>query len=161
MLIAIAVFKLLKALLLIVIGFGLHHLLHRDAEEIVRHWAHAVRVDPDSHYLHAAIAKLTGVSDRKLEALSIGTFLYAALFLTEGIGLMLKKRWAEYMTVISTSGLLPVEVYELVVRPHLSKVVLLIANLLIVAYLIASLYRTRRRTAAVCATAATPNALQG
>ena len=144
-LIAIAVFKLLKGGLLCVVGFGLHHLLRVDAQEVVRHWVHAVRVDPDNRFIHAALAKITGLSERQLRDISIGTFIYAAVFLTEGIGLLLRQRWAEYMTVISTAGLLPIEVYEMVDRPRLAKAIVLILNLVIVGYLVRRLYRTRRR----------------
>jgi len=34
--------------------------------------------------------------------------------LTEGVGLALRKRWAEYLTIIATSSLIPLEVYELI-----------------------------------------------
>lgn len=145
-LIIIAVFKLLKASLLIVVALGVHHLLNRDADDILKHWVHAVRIDPENRYIHAAISKFTGLNERTLRELSIGTFAYGTLFLIEGIGLLLRKRWAEYLTVISTTGLLPLEVYELVHRPRPAKAVVLVANVLIVAYLVVQLYRTRARS---------------
>ncbi|MDB5303371.1 MAG: hypothetical protein JWM97_920 [Phycisphaerales bacterium] len=146
----VAVTKLLKAALLVAVAAGAHKLLHHDAEEVIRHWAHAVRVGPASHWLDAAIARVTGMSDRRLEVISIATLLYAALFATEGVGLLLRQRWAEYLTVVSTSLLLPLEVYELVRRWHVSKVhvsnvVVLVLNLLIVAYLAWRLWKTDKR----------------
>jgi uncharacterized membrane protein (DUF2068 family) len=144
LLIAIGIFKLLKAAMLIALGIGVHQLLHKDAADVLTHWIRAVRIDPHNHYIHIAIAKVTGLSDRTLRDLSIGTFVYAGLFLIEGIGLLLRRRWAEYMTIITTTGLLPVELYEVIHGPTKIKVILLIANVLIVIYLIANLYRTRR-----------------
>jgi uncharacterized membrane protein (DUF2068 family) len=143
-LVAIAIFKLLKGALLIAVGFGLHHLVHGDAEQILRHSARAVRVDPDNRFIHLAISKITGLSERQLRQLSIGTFLYAAVFLTEGIGLLLRLRWAEYLTVISTAALLPLEVYEMIEHPRPIKAVVLVLNILIVIYLVRRLYRTRK-----------------
>lgn len=143
-LIAIAIFKLIKALLLIAVALVAHHLVHHDALESVTRWVRHVRVDPGNKFIHTFIAKVTGLSDRKLEALSVGTLVYAALFTTEGVGLLLRKRWAEYLTVISTAGFLPLEIYELVVRPRSAKVVLLLANAAIVAYLVVRLYRSRQ-----------------
>ena len=143
-LILIAVFKLLKAALLIAVGFGLNHLLHGDAQEMLRHWVHAVRVDPENRFIHAAIGKLTGLSERQLRELSVGTFLYAAVFLTEGIGLLLRMRWAEYLTVFSTAALLPVEICEMIDRPRTIKGAVLVLNALIVIYLIRRLYHTRK-----------------
>jgi uncharacterized membrane protein (DUF2068 family) len=47
-------------------------------------------------------------------ALSVGTFFYGGLFATEGIDLLLRKRWAEYFTIITTSLFIPLEIYEIV-----------------------------------------------
>lgn len=149
-LMAIGVFKLLKAALLFTIAFGVHHLLHRDLQESILHWARAVRVDPENRFVHTAISKVSGVSPRQLQAISLGTFLYGALFATEGIGLLLRKRWAEYLTVISTALLLPVEVYELFRRFRWAKLIILVLNVAIVVYLIWQLRgsRSRKRAAA-------------
>jgi uncharacterized membrane protein (DUF2068 family) len=83
------------------------------------------------------------VDDKKLKALSIGTFFYSALFLTEGTGLALRKRWAEYLTIVSTASLLPLEVYEIVKRADAARIVVLVANIAIVVYLVFEVRRTR------------------
>jgi uncharacterized membrane protein (DUF2068 family) len=62
--------------------------------------------------------------------------VYAALFLTEGIGLWLLKRWAEWFTVVITASLVPFEIYEIYLRPTPIKVFVLIINLGVVAYLL-------------------------
>jgi len=142
-LIVIAIFKLFKAALLIALGLGLHHLIAAGPQEVLVRWAHAARADPQNRFVHAVIAKVTGLSERQLHALSVGTFLYAAVFLTEGVGLLLRFRWAEYLTVISTAGLLPVEVYELFERPRPVKGLVLVLNVAIVVYLVRRLIRTR------------------
>lgn len=132
--------------MLIAIALVAHRLVHQDVLERVTEWVRHVRVDPGNRFIHALLAKVTGLSDRRLRELSVGTLIYAALFLTEGIGLLLRKRWAEYLTVISTAGFLPLEVYELVAKPHarVAKIVLILANAAIVAYLIVRLYRSRQ-----------------
>ena len=145
-LVAIAIFKLFKAAMLIAIALVAHRLVHQDVLERATEWVRHVRVDPGNRFIHALLGKVTGLSDRRLRELSVGTLIYSALFLTEGIGLLLRKRWAEYLTVISTAGFLPLEVYELVARPRLrgAKIVLILANAAIVAYLIIRLYRSRQ-----------------
>jgi uncharacterized membrane protein (DUF2068 family) len=87
--------------------------------------------------------KLTKVDETKLREFSVGTFFYSALFFTEGTGLALRKRWAEYLTIISTSSLLPVEIYEIYDAPSIPKFVVLLVNLTVVAYLVWELRRTR------------------
>jgi uncharacterized membrane protein (DUF2068 family) len=82
---------------------------------------------------------------RKLRELSVGTFFYSALLLTEGTGLLLRKRWAEYFTIIATSSFIPLEVYELARRVSAAKVILLLLNVVVVVYLVINLRRDRRR----------------
>jgi uncharacterized membrane protein (DUF2068 family) len=55
--------------------------------------------------------------------------------LTEGTGLFLRKRWAEYFTIIATSSFIPLEIYEIVRRVTLGKIILLLINLAVVVYL--------------------------
>jgi uncharacterized membrane protein (DUF2068 family) len=57
------------------------------------------------------------------------------LELVEGIGLWLDQLWAEYLTVIATSVLIPYELYELVLKPSLLKAAGIAVNIAIAAYL--------------------------
>jgi uncharacterized membrane protein (DUF2068 family) len=109
----IALFKLIKGLLLVAIGIGAFRLLHRDVADTVMRWVNILRVDPDNRFIHAALTRVLSISPKQLKVTSAGTFIYAALLLTEGTGLLLRKRWAEYFTIITTGGLVPLEVYEL------------------------------------------------
>jgi uncharacterized membrane protein (DUF2068 family) len=89
-----------------------------------------------------ALEKATRVSPQQVRKLGLASFLYAGLFLAEGTGLWLRKRWGEWLTVIITSSLVPVEVYEIHRHPSWAKVVVLILNVAIVVYLI---YHIRSR----------------
>src|ERR1700757_4382411 len=100
----IAVFKLLKALALIAVGVGALRLLHKDVAAIAEHLINMFQVDSHNHFIDLLLAKLSNVDDRRLKELSIGTFIYAGIFLVEGMGLALQKRWAEYFTLITTSS---------------------------------------------------------
>jgi uncharacterized membrane protein (DUF2068 family) len=142
-LLLIAAFKLLKGLALLALGIGALKLLHKDVAAEIAQWIDVLRVDPHNHYIQLLLDKLGMVDDRKLKALSVGTFFYSALFLTEGIGLALRKRWAEYLTIISTASLLPLEIYEIVKRASVPRIVVLIANIAIVVYLVIEVRRTR------------------
>ena len=142
-LLLIAAFKLLKGLALLALGIGALKLLHKDVAAEIAQWIDVLRVDPHNHYIQLLLDKLGMVDDRKLKALSVGTFFYSALFLTEGIGLALRKRWAEYLTIISTASLLPLEIYEIVKRASVPRIIVLIANIAIVVYLVIEVRRTR------------------
>ena len=134
-LLAIAVFKLFKGVLLVVVGIGALRLLHKDVAETVAHWVDILRVDPDNRFIHGVLTRMLRVSPKQLVATSVGTFIYAGLLLTEGTGLLLRKRWAEYFTIVTTAGLIPLEVYELLRHFSAAKVGVLLINVAIVVYL--------------------------
>ena len=141
-LVLIGVFKLLKAVLLIAVGIGAIKFLHKDIGASVTHWIAVLRVDPDNRFIHGLLARVFRVTPKQLKELSLGTFLYAGLFATEGIGLLLRKRWAEYFTIITTSTLIPLEIFELARLFTVMKLVVTAVNVLIVWYLVV---RTRSR----------------
>jgi uncharacterized membrane protein (DUF2068 family) len=116
-LVALAVFKWFKGLVLLLIGVGFLKLLHHDIETELQTLVDALRVDPDNRYLGALLAKLSLLDDKKIEVLSGLTFAYSALFLVEGTGLFFEKRWAEYLTIVATVSFIPVEIYELFKAP--------------------------------------------
>lgn len=145
-LLVIATFKILKGLGLMVVGFGALHFLHRDRAAEMAHWVDLLRIDPHNHYLHWILGKLANVDVKRLRELSVGTFFYAALFLCEGAGLALRKRWAEYLTIISTASLMPIEILEIYKGPSAARVVLLLVNLGVVGYLVRELRSTHGGT---------------
>ncbi len=132
----VALFKLLKATLLIVGGVGLLRLMHMDVLTELDHWIVRLGLDPGSRYVSLVIQKATNLSPHKIRDLGLVSFIYAALFLTEGIGLWLLKRWAEWLTVVITSSLVPLELYEIHRHPTPIKITVLAINIAIVAYLL-------------------------
>jgi len=147
---AIGVFKLIKALALVVVGIGVFKLVHHDISEVLSRWVGAVHVDPDNRYFQKVVTKLWSVDDRKLKEVGAGTFFYAGIFLTEGLGLLLRKTWAEYFTIIVTGSFIPLEVY--LMTHHLTAVRALatVVNVVIVWYLVEHRLGERKRKAALC-----------
>ena len=132
----IAIFKLFKAALLLTVGIGLLSLLHKDVASTLMNFLSVLHVDHNNHYIHGLVMKLGLASDHQLEAISAGSFFYAALLGTEGIGLLLKKHWAEYLTIIATASFIPLELYEIVKHVRAGRIIILIINVAVVVYLI-------------------------
>ena len=61
---------------------------------------------------------------------------YAVLEATEMVGLWFAQRWAEYLTFVATTLLIPLEIYEIVHKVSVLKVITLVINLAIVVYLL-------------------------
>lgn len=133
---AIVVFKFFQAALLIAVALGAHHFLSHDLGDYLDHLVDTFRIDPDNTYFQAFATKLQLLDERRLKELSVGSFFYAALVLTEGTGLAFRRRWAEYFTIIATASFLPLELYEIGRRFTDTKAVVLILNLLILLVLL-------------------------
>jgi uncharacterized membrane protein (DUF2068 family) len=143
----VAAFKLFHAALLLALAAGVHHLLRQDVAETVRHWAMALRADPHDRIVEAIVSRIGGLSRKRMEAIDLALLVYAALFLVEGAGLMRRRHWAEWMTVVTTGLLLPLEIHEVMRRPGPIRVAVLVANALTVVYLVVRLRRRRSNRA--------------
>jgi len=140
----IGIFKLVKGFALLAVALGSLRYLHRDLAHSLEHWVNVFRIDPENHYVHSLLARALNVNTHQLKLLSVGTFIYSGLFLTEGIGLLLRKRWAEYFTIISTGALIPLEVYELAKQVTAIKIGVMVLNIAIVVYLVLRLRGERK-----------------
>lgn len=135
-LLLIGLFKLAKSLFFFCLGIGAFHLMHRDLAEEATRLAHALRFDPESRITALLLDKVDLIDQRRLREIGFGTFLYSALALTEGVGLLLEKVWAEYLTLVLTVSFLPWELYELARRPSWFRLSLLLINLAVLWYLV-------------------------
>jgi uncharacterized membrane protein (DUF2068 family) len=132
----IGVFKLAKAAVLIVVGVAALKLVHADIASVLEEWVPRIGFGPGSRYVGRALMEAAALTPSRIKDVGVGSLVYAALFLTEGIGLLMLKKWAEWVTIVITSSLVPVEIYEIVRHPNVVKVVVLVINLALVGYLI-------------------------
>lgn len=127
-----------KAVVLIALGIGL---LVAGEQGWLTKWAtyaqEQLNLDSDANVLEQLFFRLlmliSGLSHSSL--LAIAAFAYALLEGTEGIGLAMRRRWAEYLTVLATSALIPFEAYEVIHKVTLFRVGALLLNLAVVGYL--------------------------
>jgi len=82
------------------------------------------------------LRRLFSLSARRLEIAGVVISAYALLEGVEAVGLWFLQRWAEYVTFLATTALLPLEIYELTTRVTTLKVVALMVNLAVVIYLL-------------------------
>ena len=144
---AIALFKLAKAVVLVSAGAGVLSLLSPSTERHVREWLADFTIRQGGRIVERALEVLDVATPGKLTLVGVASICYGLLFAIEGAGLWLEKRWAEYLTIVATGLLLPVEMYELVKAVTPMRVLALVANVAAVAYLIYRLRSGRRRPA--------------
>jgi uncharacterized membrane protein (DUF2068 family) len=142
MVVLIGVFRLTKAAVLLVVGAGalfgakgpVIKALASAADESGFFWARSL--------IERVIQRIFSLDAHRLHEIGVASLAYAAVFIVEGTGLVLRKRWAEWLTILVTSSFLPFEAYELVHKPGVGKIVALLLNVAIVVYLIV---RVRQR----------------
>ncbi len=132
----VGLFKLSKAIFFTSIGAGALHLVHRNLGALVVHLIDSLPIDPEGRVVSMIMDKADLIDAHDLRRIGAGAFIYAILCLIEGTGLVLRKTWAEYFTVILTALGLPVETFEILRRFTWFKVSALAMNLLILLYLL-------------------------
>lgn len=132
----IAAFKLIKALGLIIVAIAAFDLVQSRQVEELAGWIIQLPLHQGHPYAVALVDKLLDLGPRKFIAIGAVACVYATVFSVEGWGLWREKRWAEYLTVIVTASLIPLEVWEIFHHFTWLKVLALALNVVIVGYLV-------------------------
>ncbi len=106
----------MSAALLLAAGLGIFRLMNRDVGEMAERLVHQLHLDPDKHAINTVLSAISNMSHAQLKAIGAGTLFYALLYLTEGVGILCGYHWAEWLIVIATGALLPLEIYELAIK---------------------------------------------
>jgi len=139
----IAVLKLVTALLLAAAALGIFRLMGKDIGDVMEHLALRLHLDPENHFVSRVLEWMDAIDIKRLKVIEAAALFYAILYTVEGIGLWLGKHWAEYLVVIATSSLLPLEIYEIAMKTTALRISVLTVNVAIVIYLIRQLARNR------------------
>lgn len=135
----IALLKFGKALLLIATSYGVHRLLDAALVERLYNWSADLSDDRlERKLLMRALTWVEGLGAKKIQLFFAVSVAYTAVVLAEGTGLWLRRAWAEWLTVIATSSLIPFELWELITHPpgrRLAIGLTLVLNVVIVWYL--------------------------
>ena len=141
---AIAIYKFAKATLSVLSAIVAWRLMNPHVEAAMHEWAQSLPVGFSEHLLHEALAQVSGVPAFRWRQLGIVSLLYAGTFTLEGVGLWRERRWAEYLTIVTSSLLLPFEFIAVLHHVTVVRTGVLLANAVIVAYLIIVTTRHRR-----------------
>jgi len=146
----IALFKIFKGTLLFALGFSLLFLNSRPAWlDQISDWADDQLLLRHSKAITFLLNKLQEMlSGGALRATGILALFYCAVLFTEGIGVYMQKRWAEFLMIFATGALIPLEIRHTWHRllfhgPIIAPLVLLLANCFIVWFLYMVLRRDK------------------
>jgi uncharacterized membrane protein (DUF2068 family) len=143
----IGLFKIGKALMLLMTTYGLYRLLDIDLVNRLYDWVSSLTDSFERRLLERALDWFSGLGHARISGIVVVTACYTALLLTEGIGLWLRKAWAEWLTVIATASLIPFELLEFIHGHHGRRVAVaaaFVVNVIIVIYLFRQLRLARQ-----------------
>lgn len=134
---AVASLEGLKGILAIIAGIGLFTLLHKDLGDIAENIVEALHLNPAHRIAQAFINAADRVSDTRIVTFACIAFGYAVIRFVEAYGLWHARAWAEWFAIISGGVYLPWEVVEVAKHPHhVLRWIVLLINILVVAYMI-------------------------
>ena len=128
----IAVFEAVKGVFVLVAGFGLLSLLHKDAHRIACEFISKVHLNPAQKYPKIFIDLADNITDGRLWFFASLALIYSAFRFVEGYGLWKERVWAEWLAVVSGTIYLPIEIYEVCVKVSLVSIFALVANIVVV-----------------------------
>jgi len=141
---AIIAIKLLKGLLFVSLAIVAYTLSDNDLPAEYQNLLHHLRLNPERKFWADLAVQVGQLTERKVLWTAAGTLIYSMFSLVEGVGLIFRVSWAGWMAIGESAFFIPIEIYELV-RPapadrphpghHLTLVIILALNILIVWYL--------------------------
>ena len=134
--VAIGGLKLFEAALFVLLGIGVIRLLHKDLVDEVTRLLSALRFDPEGRFTGLLLDKVALISPVRLKEISAAAFAHAGLDIVEGVGLIRRKIWAEFVTVGVSALFLPFEFVALVRHVTWARVGITTVNVAVVIYLI-------------------------
>lgn len=129
-------FEAAKGVLVLVVGFGLLRLLHRDVEEFAEHLVRRMHLNPASHIPHVFVLAAARVNDTNLWKYAAGALAYSLVRFIEAYGLWFRLLWAEWFAIASGGLYIPIELIEFIRHPNRTHFIVLLVNGLIVSYLL-------------------------
>ena len=142
----VALLKFGKALLLLATAYGAYRLLDPSTEVLLTQWSETVTDRFVRNLLLKGLEWIGSLDVAIVDGAAVIGAVYLTLVLVEGFGLWFRQRWAEWLTVIATSTLIPFELWKLFFHPTGKSVIVLgvlIMNVAVVLYLGLQLKKTR------------------
>ena len=132
---AVALFEAAKGTLVLLTGFGVLSLVHRDTQRFAEQLVGHLHLNPAKHFPRIFIDAAANLTETRLVLLAILAATYALVRFIEAYGLWRGRRWAEWFAAVSGAIYIPFELYELF------KGMKLAVNILVVALMLNALYR--------------------
>jgi uncharacterized membrane protein (DUF2068 family) len=131
----LSVFEAAKGLLVVLAGARLLALIHKNVHGAATEIVKILHLNPAHHYPEIFINTFANLSNVNLWLLSISAVLYSLIRFAEAYGLWNNRQWAIWFGVASGALFLPMELYEVIEKITIVRIVILLMNVLLIFYL--------------------------
>ena len=128
-------FKFGKGILFLALAAGIFTLTDNNLPEDFRNLLQELHFDPERQFWADIAAKLGSITPKNIIWVASGTVLYASVSLLEALGLFLRKPWGGWIAIGEGAFFIPIELYELGHHFVWGLALILVINVVIVAYL--------------------------
>lgn len=143
-LVVIALYKIAKTAACLALAAAAFNLVRPEVNLHFAHWLESLAWVTRHGIVMHSVDWLLNLDPNQFRAFGVAALVYGVLYAAQAYGLWFGKRWAEYLVIIETCLLLPVESWELAHRFSGLKLVVLLINVVVVIYLIGLLRRNTR-----------------
>lgn len=139
----VAAIEAAKGLVVLLTGFGLFALVHRNVQQLAEALVAHAHLNPASHTPRVFLEYAGKLDDAHLMQLAAAALAYSAVRMIEAYGLWYERTWGEGFAAASGAVYLPFEFRELFHQPSILGACLVTVNLGVVGFIIYSLRQRR------------------
>jgi uncharacterized membrane protein (DUF2068 family) len=132
----VAMFEATKGIVVLLLGLGLLKLVHKNLDEFAEQLIRFLHASPGGRLSNLFVTAAGKTTDKGLWALAAAAMVYSLVRFAEAYGLWHGREWAEWFALLSGAMYLPWEAFSLLRHPHPIKWIVLLANVVIVVYLL-------------------------
>jgi uncharacterized membrane protein (DUF2068 family) len=132
----VASFEFGKGIVVLLAGLGVFSMRHKDIWGVAETFLEFIHANPHHHFVGIFIDLVYQISDLRLWKIAVLASVYLLLRFIEAYGLWYIRPWAEWMAIASGSIYIPFEVADLLRRPDLFRLLILVINVGIVLYMV-------------------------
>lgn len=132
----VASFEFGKGIVVLLAGLGVFSMRHKDIWGVAESFLEFIHANPHHHFVGIFIDLVYRISDIRLWKVAVLATVYVTLRFVEAYGLWYIRPWAEWLAIASGSIYIPFEVADLLRRPDIIRLLIILINVAIVLYML-------------------------
>jgi uncharacterized membrane protein (DUF2068 family) len=146
----VATFEFAKGIVVLLAGLGVFSMRHKDIWGVAESFLEFFHANPQHRFVGIFIDLVSRVSDVRLWKIALVATIYVIVRFVEAYGLWYIRPWAEWLAIASGSIYIPFEVADLLRKPDLVRLLIIVVNVGIVLYMVMLRLEAAKKRHAAC-----------